>query len=161
MEVTSSNLVPPTYTMNNIKITLPDNSVKEIQQGSTGADIARSIGEGLIRSSIAIKANGDLMDLYSPINTDAEIEIITNKSTESQEILLHSSAHLLAQAIKSLYPQAKIAIGPALVDRFYYDIDIDISINEEELVKIEKKMKELAKENFQVARLELSRNVAL
>jgi len=147
--------------MNNIKITLPDQSIKEVRKGSSGADIARSIGEGLFRASLAIKANGDLMDLYSPINTDAKVEIITNKSLESQEILLHSSAHLLAQAIKSLYPKAKIAIGPALVDRFYYDIDIDVSINEEELIKIEKKMKELVKENFQVTRLELSRNDAL
>tara|TARA_Y100000588_G_scaffold375430_1_gene451785 strand:+ start:2955 stop:4895 length:1941 start_codon:yes stop_codon:yes gene_type:complete len=147
--------------MNNIKIILPDQTVKEMQHGSTGADIARSIGDGLFRSSIAIKANGVLMDLYSPIKTDVEIEIITNKSIEAQEILLHSSAHLLAQSIKVLYPKAKIAIGPALADRFYYDIDIDISINEEELVKIERKMKELAKENFQVARLELARNDAL
>ena len=91
---------------------------------------------------------GDLNTKVPDIKTDVEIEIITNKSIESQEILLHSSAHLLAQAIKVLYPKAKIAIGPALADRFYYDIDIDISINEEELVKIEKKMKVLTKENF-------------
>jgi len=89
------------------------------------------------------------------------VEILTNKNPEAHEILLHSSAHLLAQAIKELYPQAKIAIGPALSDRYYYDIDVAVSINDEELEKIEKKMKELAKQNMQIERVELSRNDAL
>jgi len=147
--------------MNNIKITLPDDSVKEVKQGSTSADIARSIGEGLLRDSIAAKMNGNIVDLHSPIDVDTMIEIITSKNPEAHEILLHSSAHLLAQAVKILYPNAKIAIGPALEDRFYYDIDVDVSINEEELEKIEKKMVELSKENLEIHRLEYSRNDAL
>ena len=147
--------------INTIQITFPDETTKEMKKGSTSADIARSIGEGLFRSSIAAKVNGDVVDLNSPINTDTRVEIITSKNPEAQDILLHSSAHLMAQAIKALYPHAKIAIGPALEDRFYYDIDVDVTINEEELEKIEKKMVELAKENYQVHRLELSRDEAL
>ena len=148
--------------MREIQIKLPDNTVKHVEQGSTSGDLARSIGEGLFRASIAAKVNGSLVDLESPIyDDDTNVEILTNKNPEAHEVLLHSSAHLLAQAIKALYPQAKIAIGPALVDRYYYDIDVDISINEKELEKIELKMKELAKENMQVERVELSRNDAL
>lgn len=147
--------------MSEIQITLPDETVKQVEQGSTSGDIARSIGEGLFRASIAAKVNGDIVDLESPIEKNTNVEILTNKNPEAHEILLHSSAHLLAQAVKELYPKAKIAIGPALSDRYYYDIDVEVSINEEELKKIEQKMKTLAKQNLQVERLELSRNDAL
>ena len=161
MEVTSSNLVPPTFNMSEIQITLPDDSIKQVEQGTTSGDIARSIGEGLFRASIAAKVNGDIVDLQSPLDKSTMVEILTNKNPEAHEILLHSTAHLLAQAVKKLYPQAKIAIGPALEDRFYYDIDVDVVINEEELEKIEQKMKELSKQNLQVERVEFSRNEAL
>ena len=147
--------------MSEIQITLPDETVKQVEQGSTSGDIARSIGEGLFRASIAAKVNGDIVDLESPIEKNTNVEILTNKNPEAHEILLHSSAHLLAQAVKELYPKAKIAIGPALSDRYYYDIDVEVSINEEELAKIEQKMKTLAKQNLQVERVELSRNDAL
>jgi len=147
--------------MNNIQITLPDKSVKELEQGSTSADLARSIGEGLLRASIAAKVDGDVVDLHSPLATSTKVEILTSNNPESQEILLHSSAHLLAQAVKELYPHAKIAIGPALEDRFYYDIDVDVIMNEEELEKIEKKMSNLSKKNLQIQRVELSHNDAL
>ena len=147
--------------MSEIQITLPDETVKQVEQGSTSGDIARSIGEGLFRASIAAKVNGDIVDLESPIEKNTNVEILTNKNPEAHEILLHSSAHLLAQAVKELYPKAKIAIGPALSDRYYYDIDVEVSINEEELEKIEQKMKTLAKQNLQVERVELSRNDAL
>ena len=147
--------------MSEIQITLPDETVKQVEQGSTSGDIARSIGEGLFRASIAAKVNGDIVDLESPIEKNTNVEILTNKNPEAHEILLHSSAYLLAQAVKELYPKAKIAIGPALSDRYYYDIDVEVSINEEELKKIEQKMKTLAKKNFQVDRVELSRNEAL
>ena len=161
MEVTSSNLVPPTFNMSEIQITLPDDSIKHVEKGTTSGDIARSIGEGLFRASIAAKVNGDIVDLQSPLDKSTMVEILTNKNPEAHEILLHSTAHLLAQAVKELYPQAKIAIGPALEDRFYYDIDVDVVINEEELEKIEQKMKELSRQNLQVERVEFSRNEAL
>ena len=147
--------------MNNIQITLPDESVKEIEQGSTSADLARSIGAGLLRASIAAKVDGDVVDLHSPIDSSTNVEILTSKNPEAQEILLHSSAHLLAQAVKALYPKAKIAIGPALEDRFYYDIDVDVTVNEKVLDKLEKKMAKLSKENLKINRVELSRNEAL
>lgn len=147
--------------MSEIQITLPDDSIKQVEQGTTSGDIARSIGEGLFRASIAAKVNGDIVDLQSPLDKSTMVEILTNKNPEAHEILLHSTAHLLAQAVKKLYPQAKIAIGPALEDRFYYDIDVDVVINEEELEKIEQKMKELSKQNLQVERVELSRDEAL
>ena len=147
--------------MNEIEIKLPDNSIRKIERGSSGGDVAKIIGEGLFRASIAAKVDGDIVDLEMPIDQDANIEILTNKDPESHEILLHSTAHLLAQAVKELYPVAKIAIGPALQDRFYYDIDIDIPLNENELLVIERKMKEIAKRNLSVYRLELKRNEAI
>ena len=147
--------------MSEIQITLPDDSVKLVDSGSTSGDIARSIGEGLFRASIAAKVNGDIVDLEYPLVKDTNVEILTNKNPESHGILLHSTAHLLAQAVKHLYPYAKIAIGPALEDRFYYDIDVEVSINEEELEKIEEKMHEIAKQNIPVNRLEFQRNDAL
>ena len=145
----------------NINITLPDDSVKEVSKGASCADIAKSIGEGLLRASIAAKVDGKVVDLNLPINSDAHIEILTSKNEESHEILLHSCAHLLAQAVKILYPNAKIAIGPALKDRFYYDIDVDVSINEDELLKIENKMLEISKSDEKIIRMELSHADAL
>ena len=145
----------------NINITLPDSSVKQVAKGASSADIAKSIGEGLLRASIAAKVDGKLVDLNLPISSDAHVEILTNKNKESHEILLHSCAHLLAQAIKLLYPDAKIAIGPALEDRFYYDIDVDIAINEDELLKIENKMIELSKADAKIKRMELNHSEAL
>ena len=147
--------------MNDIQITLPDKTIKTVEQGSTSGDIARSIGQGLFRASVAAKVNGDIVDLEKPLIKDTNIEIVTKTNPEAHEILLHSTAHLLAQAVKELYPSAKIAIGPALEDRFYYDIDVKVSINEEELIIIEKKMQEIANRDLQVERLELSRNDAL
>ena len=145
----------------NINITLPDDSIKEVAKGASCADIAKSIGEGLLRASVAAKVDGKIVDLNLPLNSDAHIEILTNKNEESHEILLHSCAHLLAQAVKILYPNAKIAIGPALKDRFYYDIDVDVSINEDELLKIENKMFELSKADEKITRMELSHADAL
>ena len=147
--------------MKTINITLPDNSVKVVEMGTSGGDIAMSIGEGLYRASIAVKANGELQDLHAPINQDATLEIITTKSEDAHHILMHSAAHLLAQSIKELFPAAKIAIGPALTDRFYYDIDVDETINEDVLLTIEKKMKEISKRNLQVKRRVFPRNDAL
>ena len=147
--------------MTQITITLPDKSTRQVNQGSTAGDIALSIGEGLFRNSYAAKINGELVDLNKSIHADCELQILTNRDKESHDILLHSTAHLLAMAVKELYPKAKIAIGPALEDRFYYDIDFPNSISEEDLPKIEKKMKELSKVNHKVKRHELSQKDAL
>ena len=144
-----------------INITLPDGSIREFPFGVSIADVAFSISEGLLRNSVAGKINGKIKDLNTVIEDDALIEIITNRSSEAHEVLLHSTAHLMAQAIKELYPDAKIAIGPALENKFYYDIDVETAFTEESLQLIEKKMKELSKAKYDINRLELSREDAL
>ena len=123
--------------MNLINIKLPDNSIREFESGVTGFDIAKSIGLGLLKASIAIKVAGELRDLHYSIKEDSDIEIITNKSDGAHDILLHSTAHLLAQSIKEIFPSAKIAIGPALKETFYYDIDVEEVINDEILDRME------------------------
>ncbi len=147
--------------MNTITITLPDGTKETYDSGITTGEIAKGIGEGLFRASIASKVNGKEIDLNTPIIEDANIEIITTTSEEAHEILLHSTAHLLAQAVKELYPTAKIAIGPAIENRFYYDIDVEESINEEVLIKIENKMKDITKSNYIVERKELTKAEAI
>ena len=147
--------------MSIITVTLPDNSQRKVEIGTTPGDIALSISEGLFRNSIAAKINGVVVDLNNAITEDCIVQILTNRDPESQDILLHSTAHLLAMAVKELYPEAKIAIGPALSDRFYYDIDFPEFLSEEDLPKIEVKMKELAKSNFNVERHELTQKEAL
>lgn len=147
--------------MSQIKITLPDNSFKTVPPGTTAGDIAKDIGEGLFRDSIAAKINGILSDLSASIYEDSKLEILTKSNEDSHEILLHSTAHLLAMAVKELYPDAKIAIGPALHDRFYYDIDFPEFISNEDLPKIESKMKELAKLNYEIEKLNLNKENAI
>ncbi|MFQ6611278.1 MAG: TGS domain-containing protein, partial [Fidelibacterota bacterium] len=131
--------------MNKIQITLPDNSQRSVESGVTPSDIALSISEGLQRNSVAAKVNNVLVDLNSQISSDSNVELITNRNDEAHEILLHSTAHLMAQAVKELYPEAKITIGPALKNQFYYDFDIEEILNEDALVKIEARMKEISK----------------
>ncbi len=147
--------------MNTIEITLPDGTKQSVNPGTTPGDIALGIGEGLFRASIAGKVDGAEVDLSYPIVADAHVEIITEKSPEAHEILLHSTAHLLAQAIKELFPNAKIAIGPAIENRFYYDIDLDDPVNDEVLEKLEHKMKELSKSDYSVSRVELTKEEAM
>tara|TARA_B100000029_G_scaffold503400_1_gene580227 strand:- start:3599 stop:5539 length:1941 start_codon:yes stop_codon:yes gene_type:complete len=147
--------------MEQIQIKLPDNSVRNVEKGITIGEVAKSIGDGLYRASIAGVLNNNEVDLNHQIMENAEIEIITKSSEKAQHILLHSTAHLMAQAVKELYPSAKIAIGPALEDKFYYDFDIDIKINDDVLIKIENKMKEIAKSNLTINRLELSKKEAI
>lgn len=147
--------------MSDITITFPDQSTRAFPAGVTTMEIAENIGPRLAKAAVAARINGELADLSLSIDTDAEIEIITGDSDAGHEVLLHSTAHLMAQAVKLLFPEAKVTIGPAIENRFYYDFDIDGTFSDEDLNKIELKMKELAKENFAVSRLELSRNDAL
>ena len=130
-----------------MKITLPDNTVKEFPKGSTGMDVAMSISEGLARNALGIMVNGDKQDLSKEINDDAEVRILTFDDPEGKEMFWHSSAHLMAEAIQELYPGTKFGIGPSIENGFYYDVDLpgDEKISNEDLPKIEKKMKELAK----------------
>ena len=144
-----------------MKITFPDGAVKEFERGTTTEDIAASISPGLKKKAIAGKLNGELIDLRSPIKIDGEISIIMQDSDEALGIMRHSTAHLMAQAIKRLYGNVKLGIGPVIENGFYYDIDMEESLTPEDLQKIEKEMKKIVNENLDVVRVEVSREEAL
>ncbi|MGN1385501.1 MAG: threonine--tRNA ligase [Bacillus sp. (in: firmicutes)] len=146
-----------------LKITFPDGNVKEFARGTTTEDIAGSISPGLKKKSIAGKLNGELYDLKRPILVDGAIEIITQDSQEALEILRHSTAHLMAQAIKRIYGKdnVKLGVGPVIEGGFYYDVDVDQPISTDDLVAIEKEMKKIVNENIEVVRKEVSRDEAL
>jgi len=144
--------------MANISITLPDNSKREMPKGSTGREVAESIGSGLAKAAIAITIDGLIADLDTQIDFDSEISIITPNTKEGREILRHSTAHVMAQAVFDLYPGAKYAIGPAIEDGFYYDFELpdDQRFTDEDLPRIEKRMSEIVKENQKFVRGEYS-----
>ncbi len=144
-----------------IKITLPDGSIQTADRGTTPGDIALSISRRLHGDAVAAQVDGRLVDLNVPLEQDSQLKIITRQEAAGREILLHSTAHLLAQAVKNLYPDAKIAIGPAIQERFYYDIDLDQSFTDEMLAAIEAEMERLAAADLAVERVELSKNEAL
>ena len=144
-----------------INITFPDGSKKEFEQGISIEAIAGSISSSLRKVSVAGFVNDELYDLNRPIIEDAEVRIITKKDKEAFEVLNHSAAHLLAQAVKRLYPDAKFGVGPAIREGFYYDIDAGVQLREEDLVKIEKMMKRISQEQVQIERKEMPRNEAL
>ncbi|MFN8015220.1 MAG: threonine--tRNA ligase [Acidimicrobiia bacterium] len=135
--------------MANIKITLPDSSVREFESGTTGKDVARSIGSGLAKAAIGVVVDGEVKDLNFQINEDSRVEIVTPASDIGRDMLRHSSAHIMAQAVFDLFPGAKYAIGPAIEDGFYYDFELpgDQRFNEDDLARIEKRMSEIIKED--------------
>ena len=142
--------------MAEINITLPDNSVRSVQTGTTPQNVADSIGPGLARAAVVAKVDGEMIDLNTPLSQDCNLELITGDNTVGQDTLLHSTAHLMAQAVRHLYPDVKIAIGPTIENGFYYDFDIDGTFSEDDLAKIEQKMKELAKANYDITRQEIT-----
>ncbi len=144
-----------------VKITFPDGAVKEFPKGTTTEDIAGSISSGLKKKAIAGKYNGEMYDLKRSIEEDGSIEIITQDQPEALEILRHSSAHLMAQAIKRLYKDVKLGVGPVIEGGFYYDIDMPESFTPEDLPKIEKEMKKIINENLPIVRKEVSREEAI
>lgn len=141
--------------MEQIKITLPDGSVREYGHGVTGAEIAASIHPALAREAIGIIANDEPYDLSRPIETDAHVRILKFDSEEGKAIFWHSSAHLMAEAVESLYPGTKFGIGPPVENGFYYDMDIagGHTLTPDDLEKIEKKMAELAKQDNEFVRV--------
>jgi len=147
--------------MNNISITLPDNSVKIFSKGITAQEVANSIGPGLARAVVVAKINGKLKDLNYKIFKDSSLELFTGDTPEGHDTLLHSTAHLMAQAVKALYPDAKVTIGPTIENGFYYDFDLDVSFSEDSLISIENKMKELSKKNQEIFRCEVSASEAV
>ncbi|MEJ1239929.1 threonine--tRNA ligase [Chryseolinea sp. T2] len=146
----------------NVKITLPDGTVREYPQGVKGAEIAASISEGLARVALAIEVNGEIRDLSRAIDTDASIKILTWNDKGGKFAFWHSSAHLLAEALEALYPDVKFGIGPAIDNGFYYDVDLGgRSFGEQDLLAIESKMKELAKKNSVYERRDVSKQEAI
>ncbi|MFT8323155.1 MAG: threonine--tRNA ligase [Bacillus sp. (in: firmicutes)] len=144
-----------------IKISFPDGAVKEFPLGTTTEEIAASISPGLRKKAIAGKINGALYDVKRPINEDSSFEIITPEREEALEILRHSTAHLMAQAIKRLYKNVKLGVGPVIEGGFYYDIDIEESLTPEDLPLIEKEMTKIINENIEIVRKEVSREEAI
>jgi len=144
-----------------IQLTFPDGAIKEFPVGTTTEDVAASISPGLKKKAIAGNFNGALVDLRRPLQEDGSIQIITEKDGEALEILRHSTAHLMAQAIKRLYKNVKLGVGPVIEGGFYYDIDMEESLTPEDLPKIEKEMKKIVKENIEIHRLEVSRGEAI
>ena len=147
--------------MSQVTITLPDKSTKDFDLGVTPLAVAESIGERLANDTLAATINGVLTDATTPINEDATLILHTGKSDEGHDVLLHSTAHLMAQAVKILWPKSQVTIGPAVDNKFYYDFDIDKPFTDDDLILIENKMKELSKENLAVERNELDRNDAI
>ncbi|SDM75625.1 threonyl-tRNA synthetase [Psychrobacillus sp. OK028] len=143
-----------------IKLKFPDGAVKEFPISTTTEEIAQSISPGLRKKALAGKLSGVLIDLKTPITEDGEIAIITPESDEALEILRHSSAHLLAQAVKRLFKDVKLGIGPVIENGFYYDIDSPTPITAEDLPLIEKEMKKIINENIEIIRHDVSRQVA-
>ncbi len=138
-----------------IKVTLKDDVVKEYQSGITAADVAKELGMGLYKSACAAKVDGAVCDLRTPLTKDCKLEILTFDDPDGKKAFWHTSSHILAQAVKRLYPQAKLAIGPAIDNGFYYDFDVEKPFMPEDLEKIETEMKKIVKEGLELTRFEL------
>lgn len=145
-----------------IKITLPDGAVREYNDGASALDVALSISEGLARKVLAAEVDGVVVDAFRPIEKDASLKLLTWDQDGGKSTFWHSSAHLMAEAVQAFYPNAKFAIGPPIERGFYYDIDFgEDKITEEDITKIEKKMKELAGKKSRFARQEVSKADAI
>lgn len=146
--------------MEQINIQFPDGNKKAFDKGTTTEDIAQSISPGLRKKAVAGKFNGQLVDLTKPLETDGSIEIVTPGSEEALEVLRHSTAHLMAHAIKRLYGNVKFGVGPVIEGGFYYDFDIDQNISSDDFEQIEKTMKQIVNENMKIERKVVSRDEA-
>ena len=147
--------------MDKIKITFPDGAVKEFDKGITPYQIAESISKRLADDSLAAKVNDDVLEMSRPIDQDATIKFLNFDSDEGKEVYWHSSSHLMAHAIKSIHPEAKFGVGPAIENGFYYDFDINAQLADDDLKKIEDKMMVIAGENHPFERVELSKEKAI
>jgi threonyl-tRNA synthetase len=147
--------------VSDIRVTLPDGTVKSVPRGTTSADIARSIGPGLAKAALAAKVNGVIVDLSRPILEDATLEIVTPKSPEALDVYRHSTAHLTANAVKRLFPAVKIGIGPAIENGYYYDFDPGRPFTPEDLEAIEAEMRRIVAENNAIERQEMPKAQAV
>ncbi len=142
-------------------ITLPDGSRRPYDKSLTVAEIAADIGAGLARAALAGKVNGKLVDTSYRVESDADVAVVTDKSPEGIEVLRHSTAHLLAQAVKELFPEAQVTIGPVIEDGFYYDFAFKRGFTEEDLAAIEARMREIVKRDYPVHRSVMARDAAV
>src|SRR2546426_1049917 len=140
-----------------IRVTLPDGSERRVPAGSTGADLAKAIGPGLAKAALAVRVNGNVWDLARPLPDGAKVTILTDKDPQALELLRHSSAHVLATAVRQLFPQAKIGFGPPIEDGFYYDFEVQRPFGPEDLEAIEKRMAEVVKADYPFVREEVDR----
>ena len=147
--------------MDKIKIKFPDGKDKKFEKGVTPYQVAQSISERLANDALAAKVNGYVLDMHRPINRDADIRFLMFDDEEGKEVYWHSSSHLMAHAIKSLYPEAKFGVGPAIENGFYYDFDINTKLDEEHLRKIEERMEKISKEDHKFERSELTKEKAI
>ena len=144
-----------------MKITLKDGSVMELANGMAVIDIAKEISEGLARVATSAKVNGELVDLRTVVDSDAELEILTFDSEDGKGAFNHTASHIMAQAVKRLYPDTKLAIGPSIANGFYYDLDRETPFVAEDLEKIEAEMKKIVKEGLALERSTKSREDAI
>ena len=144
-----------------IKLTLKDGSIREIEAAMPASEIIKGIGMGLYKASCCVKINGEVKDLRTVIDSDCEFEVCTFDTIDGKKTFWHTASHILAQAVKRLYPQAKLAIGPAIDNGFYYDFDLEKPFTPEELEKIEAEMKKIVKEGIALEQFELSPEEAI
>ena len=138
-----------------IEVRLPDDSLRQLPEGATGTDLAAGIGARLLEAALAIKVDGRLADLKAPLADGAKVDIVTSKTPDSLELIRHSTAHLLAQAVKRLYPKARVGIGPTIEDGFYYDFWVEKPFTPEDLPAIEAEMRKIVAEGVEVEREDL------
>ena len=144
-----------------IKLTLKDGSIKEVEKGISAMDAVKEISMGLYKAACAVKINGEYKELRAVLQDDCSFEVLTFDDEEGKKAFRHTASHILAQAVKRLYPEAKLAIGPATDNGFYYDIDMPVSITADDLPAIEAEMKKIVKENLPIERFELPADEAL
>lgn len=138
-----------------MKVTLKDGSVKEFSAPVTAGDITKEISMGLYRNACSCKINGEVKDLRTVVDCDCDFEVLTFDNADGKKTFNHTASHIMAQAVKRLYPDVKLTIGPAIEDGFYYDFDVEKPFSPEDLEKIEKEMKAIVKEGFEIEKFEL------
>ena len=131
-----------------IQVTFPDNSQREFESGTTGFEIAKAISPNLAKAAIAIKVDGKVTNLHTPIDSNSEFEVLTFDNPLGKEVFWHSSSHIMAQAVLELFPNTKLAIGPPIEEGWYYDFDVETPFSPADLEKIEKKMAQIVEESY-------------
>ncbi|MDE5792542.1 MAG: TGS domain-containing protein, partial [Oscillospiraceae bacterium] len=139
-----------------LKLTLKDGSIREVEENSSVAEIVKGIGMGLYKSACAVKINGAVQDLRTVLTQDCTFEVLTFDDEDGKKAFWHTASHILAQAVKRLYPNTKLAIGPAIDGGFYYDFDAEHPFTPEELTKIESEMKKIVKEKIALEQFTLA-----